>query len=290
MNAHRRFVVGTCLSAVIAALGCASASDQVAVASDGEDALSAKTASYVSVRRDVRLCPAPLCGGYFIHELNRETADRYVSSLDVSALGWTDDDRQRLIGDFEDNALVVRGTLGPANPHGTRALLVTEAYRGMPGVRAAETHDFYTMSWEDDESYYDADKINTSWSGPCDAVGIDSINVPLLDRTWLGDRALHGAIVAGHMDVRTMGASQVFVRLPDRAGPCPYLYVPKCDEGQVLAYTRTAQRCLVPAKCVTPAICPLYVPNCESGYRRASWMSPTTACMTHACDPSFVDP
>jgi hypothetical protein len=285
MKAHG---LGACLSAFIAALGCAASPDQVA--NDGEDALSATRASYVSVRRDDRACPAPRCGGYFVHDLNRATADRYVSTLDVSALGWTGDDRQRLIGDFEDDALVVKGTLAPPDASGSRALLVTEAYRGMPGVHAAETHDFYTMGWEDDEAYYEAYKLNTSWSGPCDAVGIDSIDVPLLDRNWLGDRALRGAIVAGRMENRTMGASQVYLRLPDRVGPCPYLYMPKCDEGQVLAYSRTAQRCLVPVKCVTPAICPLYVPSCTPGYRHVSWTSSSTACPAHACDPSFVDP
>jgi hypothetical protein len=271
---------------VVAALGCASAPGQVG--SDDENALTAKAPSYVSVRRDERMCPAPLCGGYFIHDLNRMTPDQYVSSLDVSALGWSDDDRARMIGDFEDDALVLKGTLGPRDESGQRALLVTEAYRGMPGVRADATHAFYTMSYEDDEDYYDADKLNTSWSGPCDAVGLDAVQAPLLDRTWLGDKALHGAIVAGNMDNRRMSASQVFVRLPDRAGPCPYFLVPKCEEGQVLAYTRTAQRCLVPSQCVTPAICPLFVPTCASGYRRVSWMSPS-ACSAHACDPTFVD-
>jgi hypothetical protein len=288
MNAHRCFVLGTCLSAVVAALGCASASDQVA--NDDTEALGAGAPSYVSVRRDYRECSAPRCGGYFIHDLNRATVDQYVSSLDVSALGWTAEDRERLIGNVEDDALVVNGTLGPRDPSGARVLLVTEAYRGMPGVRAAETHAFYTMGWgEEDMGYYEAYKLNTSWSGPCDAVGVDAIRVPLLDRTWLDDRALHGAIVAGLMDNRSMGASQVFVRLPDRVGPCPYVPTPKCNDGQVVAYTRTAQRCLVPSTCVTPRICPLYVPDCTSGYRHVSWMSPT-ACTAHACDPAFVDP
>jgi hypothetical protein len=212
-----------------------------------------------------------------------------VSSLDVSALGWSAEDRRRLIGDVEDDALVVKGTLGPRDANGTRALVVAVAYRGMPGVRAAETHEFFTMNWGDGEDYYDAEKVNTSWTGPCDGVSLEAIRVPLLDPTWLGGRALHGAIVAGRMENRWMGASQVFVRLPDRVGPCPYLETPKCDEGQVIAYTRTAQRCLVPTRCVTPAICPLYVPTCSPGYRRVSWMS-GAACSAHACDPAFVDP
>jgi hypothetical protein len=287
MNAHARFAFGTCLSALVATLGCASASDQTAT--DDIEALSAHGTSYVSIRRDYRDCSAPHCGGYFVHDLNRRTEDKYVASLDVSALGWSVEDRERMIGGAEDDAVVVKATLGPPDPaNATRALLVLEAYRGMPGVHAAEMHAYYTMGWEEGPAY-EAYKVNTAWSGPCDSVGIEAITPPLLDRTWLGDRALHGAIVAGHMKSRTMDASQVFVRLPDRVGPCPYFYEPKCDEGQVISYTRTAQRCLVPAKCVTPAICPLYVPQCAPGYRHTSWMNPSTACATHACDPAFVN-
>jgi hypothetical protein len=136
-------------------------------------------------------------------------------------------------------------------------------------------------SWADEASY-NAYKLNTSWSGLCDAVRIDSIGVPLLDRTWLADRALHGAIVAGHMESGTMNASQVFVRLPDPMGPCPD-FVTHCGEGQMPTYTRTARRCLMPSKCVAPAICPLGVPNCAPGYKRVSWTNATA----YVCDPSF---
>src|SRR5262245_31897030 len=48
----------------------------------GDDQISEKNPAYVTLKRDVRRCAAPLCGGYFITEVNRTREAQYVSGLE----------------------------------------------------------------------------------------------------------------------------------------------------------------------------------------------------------------
>src|SRR3990167_1352304 len=118
--------------------------DEVAVA-DGE--LGSATRSYVVLRRDLRRCVAPLCGGYWAHDVNRANLnERYVSALDFtnSNLLPEHQDDVRNAGDFEG---VLYGKLGPAEARfNTRTFLVTSAWRGMPGVKFNQPADtFYRV-------------------------------------------------------------------------------------------------------------------------------------------------
>jgi len=70
-------------------------SEENAITSAGQD-LRAATPSYVTLRRDLRRCASPLCGGFFVDAVNQDSlrcadgsrsAECYVADLELSALG-----------------------------------------------------------------------------------------------------------------------------------------------------------------------------------------------------------
>src|SRR5687767_11474980 len=98
--------------------------DDVAAA-EGE--LGTSTRSYVVLRRDLRRCVAPMCGGYWAHDVNRATLnEQYVSGLDFSRSNLSQPEHQADVtgaGDFE---VVLFGKLGPAESRfQTRKFVVT---------------------------------------------------------------------------------------------------------------------------------------------------------------------
>jgi len=99
--------------------------------------------SYFELRRDVRRCAAPLCGGFFVQRVNRlstrcadgtRSAECYVMDLDFSALGLSDEQVARLEATPED--ILLRGELGAEDTtFGALGVLnVSEAWQGHAGV------------------------------------------------------------------------------------------------------------------------------------------------------------
>ena len=306
MKVHESVLGVGVLVAVFA--GCASASEApLAVEAEASlEPISSSFAGYVSVRRDTRECSRPMCGGYFVHELNRSLADRYVPALDLTALGLGPTS-ERALRDAPDDELVLRGRPGSADPRsGMRALVVTEAYHGMPGVKVTKGDVFYAMAPRDPQvecfavpcPNEVARPINGSTTRVFDTLRVDRAAWPHVDRDWLAARALsHGGLVAGtfappddsHADRKlVLDASQVFVRLPDRAGPCATGTSAACDSGEVMTFRRTPDRCMVPTGCVKPGICALLIPACGAGYVRVSWRADSGGCNAFACDPAFL--
>ena len=119
----------------------------------------------------------------------------------------------------------------------------------------------------------------------------------LVDGTWVARQALaHDAIVAGTFQdgeqfpggpELVLAAQQVFLRLPVNDDPCPMIKIAACPDGQILTYTRTADRCVIPAECVVPGMCIALVPVCADGYTLQSWPAGKFACSGYACDPTF---
>ncbi len=111
-------------------------------ASESDD-VSAASRSYVTLRRDTRACAAPKCGGYYAKNVNQATsAEKYVSALDFSA---ADLDAATIadVKDAADGEVVIYGKLSAIASNGTQKLLVTAAYRGMPGFGPATGDLFY---------------------------------------------------------------------------------------------------------------------------------------------------
>ena len=117
-------------------------SEENAITSAGQD-LRAAPPSYVTLRRDLRRCASPLCGGFFVDAVNQDTlrcadgsraAECYVADLDLSALGLSDEQQVTLQDEAASFLLLgqirairtVAGRLGE--------LLVSEAWQGHPGV------------------------------------------------------------------------------------------------------------------------------------------------------------
>ncbi len=293
-------------------LGCAA---EVAPSSDtaegestaADEGLSATKASYVVLRHDDRKCMAPLCGGFWIRDANRPTQkETYVSALDLSQSGLDDGDVAKVTG-ASPSELVLAGKLGPVEKaHGTRTFVVTEAYRGMPGVVAASGETFYQAHDRTPAiqciaapcNNEIAEKLNFSSSFGFTTLSVTRAAKPFVDQAWLARSVLaRDAIVsatthdgakhaAGYEKV--VDASQVFVRIPSAVGPCPTFPLHQCPAGQVNVWTRSADLCRIPAGCATPGICPLYVPACAAGYALTSWQSAPSACSAFACEPTFL--
>jgi hypothetical protein len=302
MRVLHSFVFGSA-SLLALVTGCSSSAPLPEAIGSSTEELSTSIDRLVIVRRDVRKCVSPLCGGYWTRELNHDEDELYVSSIDLSSAGLDD----AAVADARSvDALVLRGRLAPPEPRfRTRAFIASEVWRGLPGISAGQFEDFYTVAPRTPPieclvapcPNEIATLVDTCTRYAVDGVDVAPAARPFVDRTWLASRVTgHQAVVTAswvegdHFPggyARLLRTSQVYVRLPDRVGPCPAAPVTKCPEGTIAAYQRTADRCVIQVACVRPAFCPMYVPACADGYTLASWTS-ESGCPQYACDPTFV--
>jgi hypothetical protein len=132
----------------LAAFACSAAdvdrpaAEESALSTSAQD-LRAAASSYVTLRRDLRRCASPLCGGFFADAVNQDSlrcadgsraAECYVFDLDLSALGL-DADREATLRAGPEPFLL----LGRIRPRRTVAgllgqLEVSEAWQGHDGV------------------------------------------------------------------------------------------------------------------------------------------------------------
>jgi hypothetical protein len=291
----------TFLGIVVAAVAVSACgvSDSTVGASDTlEDgaALSSTSRTYVGIRIDTRRCASPMCGGYWVHDLNRVTlSETYVSGLDFSVSGLSDADQSRVFEAPGD--VVLRGKLGPKDQFGTRPFVVSDAWRGLPGLSPAAGESFYKVETVNIECFVapcpTLSAVRTNYTAKTLLHELSLTGLGFVDQSWLAQRSTQdGALVAGSI-VRsthhvTLEASNVYLKLPENVGPCPAVLVSQCPSGQVRTYTRTADRCVVADLCVTQGICNYLVPNCGEGYTSTSWKKAPNACPAVACDPSWL--
>jgi hypothetical protein len=272
------------------------------------DEIAVTLPSFVTLRADLRRCLAPLCGGFFVRDVNGQGTEQYVSKLDFQESGLLTD----AIADVQSapaNELVLRGHLGQQEPlYQTRPFMVLEAFRGMPNVTPRDGDAFYQVHARRPPiacfvapcPNEIASLLNTNSQETFDRISVDGAALPWVDKQWLASRvATHNAVAAGTFAdgesfpggvERVLEASQVFVRLPELVGPCPARPEFRCTEGTVVLQQRTEDRCMVQVGCVSQNICPQSrdIPECQSGYALTSWTVPPSGCPTYACDPSFV--
>jgi hypothetical protein len=309
MKAH---LISGLLFAAVAGLGAAGCVFDTAPQAEDDsiaaqsDALMIGEGRFYTVRPDLRRCMAPLCGGYFIKEVNSRAPERYVSSLDFSASGID----PRTIAQVQQTPahdLLLRGWLGEKDARfHTRALMVADAYRGLPGIEVAAGDAFYRVN--------DRYPPIMCFVAPCNNLVIHRLNsaeremvtsleveralATNVDATWVADRVrYHGAIVAGHVrdgidypggPEQVIDASQVWIHLPALTA-CPPRPHPLCETPLVATYDRTPDRCMVFTGCDVRYRCPMFVPpRCEPGYHLALWATNDTACVDTACDPDFL--
>ncbi|MCU0691590.1 MAG: hypothetical protein MUF54_09325 [Polyangiaceae bacterium] len=277
------------------------------ISSQTDSEVSARTDSFVSIRKDVRKCASPLCGGYFVRDLNQSGHERYVSTLDFAAAALDDVSVAEVLKAPQGD-IVLSGKLGRKEKRfGTRPFLVASAYRGMPGVRPDSSDLFYAAQERSPRitcitapcPNQVATKLNTSERSYFDKLNIMHAAKPAVDKRWLRDRVQgHEAVVAAHFAPgeqfpggreKVLDISQVFIKLPDTVGPCPMTPIPACEAPLTATFTRNADRCLIFDACVNQTQCPMIKPPvCADGYELVSWQTNTTMCRKFVCDPAFL--
>ena len=226
-----------------------------------------------------------------------------MKALDFAQSGLSAEDVAKAEGAGRGE-LVLRGKLGSTGRDGYRTFIVTEAYRGMPGVQPLAGQSFFKASSLGIKCITapcfseEALKLNTTQKTRFASYSVARASRPLVDQEWLTRRvAGHDAIVAaafitgqtfpGGAD-KILDASQVYLRLPEQSGPCPVMKLAACPEGQDWAWERNEDRCVLPMGCVESGACAAYVPACDDGYTLQSWSGGMFACSVYACDPTFT--
>ena len=268
--------------------------DDVEGLDDSSD-LSTTKDTFLIARHDQRRCISPVCGGYWVQDVNSTMQERYVSGFDFSG-SMLDDTAQQQVTGAPDFELVLEGRLGPKeNQFDTRPLRVIAAYRGMPGKSVSGTAKFYAVAptkiacITQPCANFQTTRLNrTTGHAMATDVTVADAMATLVDEPWLHDLVISNhAVVAGKI-VRsnhhvTVVAQQVFIQLGHEP-PCPLLPVHSCPNGEIRAFERNG-RCITPAECTAPGVCAPLDPTCDAGYTLVSWQN---ICPRFACEPEFL--
>jgi len=217
-------------------------------------------------RRDVH--------GWTLQVLNGHAADAHVDDLDTTAVPAAAPD--------DADSLVVHGAVRAS------VLVVDAAFRGIPGAQWSQDDVFVRMK---DGS---ASQLNLDAATNVPTLDLSRVEIDAIDRVWLENRVRErGAVLAGQFmgepggrGVLGFRVNEVFVPLADRARECPHA-ARFCPRGMVRAYSRDADRCLVPNGCVEPSHCGA-PPTCPSRFALRTWRSAPHGCREYVCDPAFL--
>lgn len=101
---------------------------------------------YRATRPDPRLCPSPLCGGFFVERVNRRRTicadgrwrpECHAALVDFSSLGLDPAAESQLLTEFGSGRVLLRGALVEVDFGGLAVpkLRVDQAWRGLTGTR-----------------------------------------------------------------------------------------------------------------------------------------------------------
>lgn len=294
-------------SGLLVTAGCA-ADDAPQSFDEISSDLSASSNSWVSLRRDNRKCMAPLCGGYYVRDVNRKTPERYVSALVLPEAKFPAAIADK-VTQADPTELVLRGKLGPKDSKfATQTFIVDNAFRGMPGKVPVAGEIFYSAKPRSPKiscfaapcSNEVATRLNSTAKSYFMDYAVHRAAAAFVDQAWIADRVRsHGAVVSANIvpgkqypagAAPTLDASQVYLNVLDLAGPCPAFKLAACPAGTGRQYSRDLNLCVMPGACVAAKSCPSKAPaQCAPGYALTAW-NPTggSQCLTFACDPAFV--
>lgn len=128
-----------CSADTVDGAGEAAGSEAASIDSVSQDLHTTNEPSYFSLRRDVRRCAAPRCGGFFVERVNlpstrcadgRRRAECYVAELDLAGLGLSEEQEAALRGDAERFLLRGEIELLAGDEPELGSLAVSEAWRG----------------------------------------------------------------------------------------------------------------------------------------------------------------
>ncbi len=288
--------------APLVAAGCASgdgqgapgASSGSAPASIVPDPIALDSAKYFTLRRALLpvACPPAGCDMWWVHEVNHpDEHEVFVGKLDFSESGLEPSD-VALVRDAPTDELLVEGQLAPMGTDG-RELRVFAAHRGMPDLARDDAASFFLVADSSRGEPEIARLLNHGEQEPFTTFSLAQVD-HRVQTDWLvhrlrdGGAVARGAIAQAADGAHELDASQVYLRLPERIGPCPELPLPICPQGTVATFTRTVDRCLAFAGCVQPVICPFLLPMCAPAYDKIAWRAPPSACEASVCDPAWA--
>jgi hypothetical protein len=272
MNTHRSTRVAS-LSLLTCLFACGSPprADGTSTASTAESTSvveSASETSYVAI--------AEASDGYTLTTLGSGTAT-HVRTLVLSAVGIDATSLKKALA--TPGSVAARGTFRAPDEFALTAL-----FRALPDIPLA-SHPAYYVARAESDGGDSATEVNLDHATPFATLDVAAALAPHVTEAWVAERVLDGsAIVAGDVASDTLHASAVFLRVPEHV-TCGW-HAGTCDAGDVATFERDASRCLVPTGCAHRAVCPLDIPECPSGYVRASWTG-KDGCASFACDPAF---
>lgn len=163
---------------------------------------------YIWTRDDMRMCPSPECGGFFVKALNRiwtlcadgnKTEDCHVLLLDFSQLGMSEKDETVFQQAFTDGLGVIKGKLFQNQQNGLSfsTIRIHEAWLAQAGKELPHMGGYFRIH----------DTGIQCFTTPCLSVDEGLINLPW-DRVIAGvDLSLSGAetdrINAGYQEMKT---------------------------------------------------------------------------------------
>ncbi len=259
--------------------------------------LSTTKDTFLIARHDLRRCISPVCGGYWVKDLNSTMQERYVSAYEFDA-SISEDVREQVTS-APDLEVVLFGRLGPKeNVYKTRTLRVNAAYRGMPGMTVLDGDKFYQVTptriacvTNEPCKYLLTTRVNrTTGHTMASDVSVEDALATMVDGAWLHARVITGRAVVSGRVVRAQGhvtveANQVFVALPERVAACPPPPAEACPSDMIQAFDRTTDRCTVETGCTLPGVCAPFTPACDPGYTLIRWQD---VCPRFACEPAFL--
>jgi hypothetical protein len=197
--------------------------------------------SYFVARRDLRMCPSPACGGWFVRRVNVATAacpdgsmrrECYVARVDFGPLKLDQRTAADLLAELGRGRAIVRGRLVAAHVKSSLdlgLLRATEGWRSSSSVRPAAgvlrlLTDNGIRCITTPCFSVDALDLNTRRGRAVSAVDLSRVRVPDAERRRaLGRLARDGLIADGRIVIdrkagpagpgRTVEADQLYVRI-----------------------------------------------------------------------------
>ncbi len=137
----KKLVIGLFLAGLAACAAEGSSDDTIGTASAELNV----SKGYFLARQDFRECTFPMCGGFWVHQLNNELmkcadgsvqAECYVAKANLSSLGFKAAEQQNFVSQFGQGLIVIKGNLSDSSSVGTwgqlNASAVYEAWTDQP--------------------------------------------------------------------------------------------------------------------------------------------------------------
>ncbi|KAF2078204.1 hypothetical protein CYY_000494 [Polysphondylium violaceum] len=244
----------------------------------GDAEFGLKTPFFYTIKRDLRKCAAPMCGGYYLSKVNTIQDDIYVYAIQGDKL--------------DDNALdqyIVGGKV-TKDSNGFQKLTITDTNRLAPldatpspsNVVAKPTYYRYSadgvVELNENQKHQVTNYTETY-----------TTTIRWLQTEWFTNRIVSGsAVLAGRISNSVLKIDKVFLHVPDQLDECPQQPIVDCIQGYLPAFKRDANRCKLTDGCARPSkFCPTLAIVCNQGYSIVRLFS-KTGCYKFYCDPSFL--